>query len=156
FTVRSGTRTSNFSHESRADLAPGVTSLPTAKLQEVQGFVGPLLFANASQFAIPQAGGDGLGRNIFRGPGYFNLDLGLTKKFDVTERMKVQFRAEAFNALNHANFDQPVSASTGSPSIRSTLFGSACCATVAPPSTQTIIQTGESARVIQFGLKVSF
>ena len=74
----------------------------------------------------------------------------------MTEQLKVQFRAEAFNALNHANFDNPVNASVGSPSIRSTLFGSACCATVAPPSTQTIIQTGEAARVIQFGLKISF
>ncbi len=156
FSVRSGTRTSNFSHESRADLAPGVTSLPVAQLQNAAGFVGPVLFPNASQFAIPAPGTNGLGRNIFRGPSYFNLDLGLTKKFDLTERIKMQFRAEAFNVLNHANFDTPVSANTGSPSIRSTLFGSACCATVAPPSTQSIIQTGEAARVIQFGLKVSF
>jgi hypothetical protein len=36
------------------------------------------------------------------------------------------------------------------------LFGQTCCATVAPPSTQTIIQTGESARVIQFALKLQF
>ena len=47
-------------------------------------------------------------------------------------------------------------ASVGSPSIISTAFGQTCCATVATPSTQTIIQTGESARVIQFALKLSF
>jgi hypothetical protein len=61
-----------------------------------------------------------------------------------------------FNALNHANFDNPRDASSGSPSIRSNLFAQTCCATVAPPSTQTIVQTGESARVIQFGLKLQF
>ena len=32
----------------------------------------------------------------------------------------------------------------------------ACCAGVAPPSTQTIVQTGEAARVIQFALKLQF
>jgi hypothetical protein len=38
----------------------------------------------------------------------------------------------------------------------STLFGQTCCAAVAPPSTRTIIQTGEAARVIQFALKLQF
>ena len=97
-----------------------------------------------------------MGRNVFLGPGYWNVDLGLTKKFDVTEKVKLQFRAEAFNAFNHPNFDNPVNASVGSPAITSTVFGQACCATVAVPATQTIIQTGESARIIQFALKLSF
>jgi len=66
----------------------------------------------------------------------------------------VQFRAEMFNALNHPNFDNPRDASAGSPSILSTAFAQTCCATVAPPTTQTIIQTGESARVVQFALKL--
>src|SRR4029077_7921189 len=67
-----------------------------------------------------------------------------------------QLRAEGFNALNHPNFDNPGNASVGSPSILATTFGQSCCATVAPPSTQTIIQTGESARIIQFALKLMF
>jgi hypothetical protein len=48
-----------------------------------------------------------------------------------------------FNALTHPNFDNPVNATVGSPSILSTVFGQTCCATVAPPSSQTIIQYGE-------------
>ena len=68
----------------------------------------------------------------------------------------MQFRTEMFNAFNHTNFDTPRDASTGSPSIRSSVFASACCAGVAPPSTQTIVQTGEAARVIQFALKFQF
>ena len=80
----------------------------------------------------------------------------MAKNFDVTEKIRLQFRAEAFNSLNHPNFDNPVNASVGSPSILATTFGQTCCATVAPPSTQTIIQTGESARIIQLALKLQF
>ena len=107
-------------------------------------------------FKVPLPGDDGLGRNIYLGPVYWNVDLGVTKIFQVTERVKIQLRAEGFNALNHPNFDNPVSASVGSPSILGTTFGQSCCATVAPPSTQTIIQTGESGRIIQFALKLMF
>ena len=55
-----------------------------------------------------------------------------------------------FNALNHPNLDNLRDASSGSASYRSTLFGQTCCATAAPSSTQSIVDTGESARVIQF------
>jgi hypothetical protein len=153
WSVRSGALTENFSHQSRAAL---VGPKPSTDLKNVPGVFGPVLFADASAFAIPAAGTDGLGRNVFQGPGYWNLDLGVTKRFDLRERVNLQFRAEFFNALNHPNFDTPTSASTGSPSILSTVFAQTCCATVAPPSTQTIIQTGESARVIQFALKLTF
>lgn len=153
FSVRSGIRTSNNSHESNAVLLdPNVR----ARLQEAPGVIGPVVFANDDAFAVPAPGGNGSGRNIFTSAGYWNLDLSFVKVFRLTERVRGQFRTEMFNALNHANFDNPRDASVGSPSIQSTLFGQTCCATVAPPSTQTIIQTGESARVIQFALKLQF
>ncbi|MBS1793191.1 MAG: TonB-dependent receptor [Acidobacteria bacterium] len=47
------------------------------------------------------------GRNNIRGPGFFNIDLGLFRTFSITETIKVQLRAEALNALNHANFANP-------------------------------------------------
>jgi hypothetical protein len=165
FSVRSGAFTANGSHESRA----GVQQPVEARLQELPGspLPGPVLFkpiTNVSTcgvdltqaFCLPAPGQNGIGRNTFVAPHYWNLDLGFIKTFLVTEKVKVQLRMEMFNALNHANFDNPVSASTGSPSIRSSVFASACCATVAPPSTQTIVQTGESARVIQFAAKFQF
>ncbi len=43
-------------------------------------------------------------RNAFRGPGNWSADLGLFKNFSLTERMKLQLRAEVFNAFNHSNF----------------------------------------------------
>ena len=44
-----------------------------------------------------------IGRNIFRGPGAWNLDLGIYKNFQITERQKLQLRAEGYNFFNHAN-----------------------------------------------------
>lgn len=42
-------------------------------------------------------------RNQFRGPGIWNLDAGLYRNVRLSERYSLQFRAELFNALNHAN-----------------------------------------------------
>jgi len=47
-------------------------------------------------------------RNSFRGPGFFNADFGLAKNFPVyKEAVNLKFRADAFNALNHPNFENP-------------------------------------------------
>jgi len=43
-------------------------------------------------------------RNAFAGPGYFNIDASLFKTIKLTEGVKLQLRAEAFNLLNHTNF----------------------------------------------------
>jgi hypothetical protein len=43
------------------------------------------------------------GRNAFRGPGAWNLDASLGKKFKVTERFGLEFRAEGFDVFNHHN-----------------------------------------------------
>jgi outer membrane receptor protein involved in Fe transport len=42
-------------------------------------------------------------RNEFYGPGAWTFDLAVTKSFPVTERLKLEFRAEGFNIFNHAN-----------------------------------------------------
>jgi hypothetical protein len=42
-------------------------------------------------------------RNQFRGPGFWNLDAGLYKNFQITERTRFQLRFEAYNVFNHAN-----------------------------------------------------
>jgi outer membrane receptor protein involved in Fe transport len=47
------------------------------------------------------------GRNAMRGPGQVNLDVGLFRSFQVRERVKVQFRAEAFNSTNTPHFNNP-------------------------------------------------
>jgi hypothetical protein len=55
---------------------------------------------------LPQRFGNA-GRNNLRGPGFFNIDLGLFRTVRFTEDISLQFRVEAFNALNHPNFANP-------------------------------------------------
>jgi hypothetical protein len=43
------------------------------------------------------------GRNIIQGPGYQNWDISLFKTFPISESKRFEFRAEFFNAFNHAN-----------------------------------------------------
>jgi hypothetical protein len=45
-----------------------------------------------------------MGRNIFRGPDFTNWDFSLSKIWKLNERVKLQFRGEVFNILNHTNF----------------------------------------------------
>ena len=47
------------------------------------------------------------GRNILRGPGFFDLDTGLLRNFPITERLKFQFRVDAFAVTNTPNFGNP-------------------------------------------------
>lgn len=66
------------------------------------------LWVNPAAFAIPAAYTFGnLGRNTMIGPGFFQMDFGGYKNFNVTERIGVQFRAEIFNITNAVNFGNP-------------------------------------------------
>jgi len=48
-----------------------------------------------------------VGRNTMRGPGVFNLDASLFRKFKITERWTLQFRSEVFNLTNTPAFNNP-------------------------------------------------
>ena len=61
-----------------------------------------------------------LGRNVFRGPGYATVDLGLFKRFPITERITTTFRFEAFNALNNVNLAGPNAAQNNANFMRTT------------------------------------
>jgi hypothetical protein len=78
------------------------------------------------------------GRNIIRGPGFFNTDLGLLKDTFITERYNLQFRAEFFNAFNNPNFRLPNS------NQASAQFG------------RITAVVDDNQRIIQLGLKLSF
>ena len=112
-------------------------------------FSGPVVLGSPSQwfnpnaFVLPVPGTYGnLGRGVYRGPGLADLDLSLFKNTKLTERTNLQFRAELFNALNHANFGTP----------NATVFSG----TAFNPSAGLITTTTTTSRQIQFGLKLVF
>ena len=69
-------------------------------------FQDPAAAVKAFSFTAPGQTG---GRNIVRGDGNFNIDLGLGKRFNITEAQTLQFRWEVFNVTNSVRFD-PLSA----------------------------------------------
>ena len=72
---------------------------------------------NTACFTLPPSGTFGdAGRNILTAPGLVTLDFAVARVFTITERMHLQFRAEAFNLANHPNFQQP-NATQNSPSV---------------------------------------
>jgi|SRR5438132_1252402 len=63
---------------------------------------------NPAAFAVPAKGTWGnLGRYAARGPGYYEIDSALEKRFEVTENRSVSFRAEAFNLFNRPAYALP-------------------------------------------------
>ena len=112
-------------------------------------FSGPVIlgspnqYFNPSAFVVPPNGTYGnVGRNTFIGPGLATLDFSLLKDTRITEKLGLQFRAEFFNILNHANFNTPnlitYTSATGAPS----------------PTAGVITSTSTTSRQIQFGLKL--
>ena len=89
-----------------------------------------------------------------RGPKFFNADLGLGKNFPIVgDRVKANFRADAFNALNHPNFALPASNvynGLDEQDITSSQFGNISY-TVSPPG-----NLNNGARVLQLSLRVDF
>ena len=78
-----------------------------------------------------------VGRNSLRGPAFFDVDASIFKNFVFTERFRLQFRAEAFNIQNRANFNNPN-------------------ATVSAGVTFGTITAAADPRVMQFALKMFF
>jgi hypothetical protein len=82
-------------------------------------------------------------RNNLRGPGYFDLDLGLGKTFPIYEqRVNLKFRCDAFNALNHPSFSNP-GMSNADITQSSALFGQ-------------LTSMNGGARVLQGALRLEF
>jgi hypothetical protein len=59
---------------------------------------------NPAAFALPAAGNGDAPRNFVRGFGANQVDLAVRRVFPIVEKINLQFRAEAFNILNHPNF----------------------------------------------------
>lgn len=118
---------------------PNLFSDPTAAFQSYRN-------------ARPGEFGD---RNLLRAPGYFALDAGLYKAFQVKEGMRVVFRWEVYNVTNTQFFDGASIASLGVPQdpflgkTPSSDFGRFT-------ATQTPLNENKAGRVMQFALRFEF
>ncbi len=88
----------------------------------------------------------GVRRNLLRGPTLTNLDIAIAKTTTITERYKLEFRAEFFNALNHPEFAQPTLGS-GATNLLGPTFGQI---------TTTGSFRGPTPRIGQFALRLTF
>jgi hypothetical protein len=105
----------------------------------------PSNYINLQCFSFPNPGELGnLGRGTLRGPGLLDFDPSLSKSWSFAqERMKLQFRAEFFNVLNHTNFQE----------ISQTIFDGS--GSLIPTAAQ-LNSTATTSRQIQFGLKLNW
>ena len=79
-------------------------------------------------------------RNLLDGPGFKVVDLAISRDFNLSERFKLRFRAEATNVFNMVNLGQPGAAVPSG--ATSTTFG--------------VITSANSMRKMQFGLRLTF
>ena len=84
----------------RPDLVPGVPIYAAG--QNINNWFNPAAFAKPANDTWGN-----LGRNVARGPGYYEIDTALQKDIPLTEQLKLEFRAEAFNLLNHPIYGDP-------------------------------------------------
>ncbi|WP_263419524.1 TonB-dependent receptor [Terriglobus albidus] len=111
---------------------------------------------NPAAFSAPHYGAVGnLGRDTLTGPHLLNVDLSLLKRFKVGERVNAQFRAEAFNFLNHTNFALPNPTVFSSGPTQGTAANQTTAA-VASSTAGAITATSTTSRQLQFGLKLAF
>ncbi|MBV8730894.1 MAG: TonB-dependent receptor [Acidobacteriia bacterium] len=110
---------------------PNLIGNPSLPVQNTKEWFNIAAFAKA-----PTGQFGNLGRSTIEGPGAWNLDAALSRSFPVTERHRIDFRAEAFNVLNHARFGNPIT------TLSSGQFGQ--------------IITAGSPRIMQFALKYKF
>jgi len=90
-------------------------------------------------------------RNQFRGPNYFDFDMGLYKTFQVKERLNFGLGATAFNVFNHPNFNLPDT------TLGSSFFGQILSMQGVPTSPYgNFLGFDSSVRVVQLSLKMTF
>ena len=111
----------------------------------------PTKWFNTAAFAQPLVGQFGnSGRNILRGPGISNFDMGLAKSVPLFERVNLQLRLESFNTFNHTQYGIDPSSSSA--------LGDAGIDTNINSNTGRFgqITSARPGRILQLGAKVTF
>ena len=130
----------------RPDLVPGVSLIPPGG-----STIGEWI--NPAAFAVPADGTFGNApRDVARGPGAWQIDMGIEKNIPLTERAQLAFRAEFFNIFNHPQYGLPLSDFSVAPGQNG--FGN-IISTVSTTTPVSPVGTG-TPREIQFSLRLSF
>jgi hypothetical protein len=112
-------------------------------------------YFNPNAFSAPAYGTVGnLGRDSMVGPGFADWDISLLKSTQITERTRLQFRAEFFNILNHTNLQLPNEVVFSAGPTQGTTANQTTPATFGSPG--VISATANTSRQIQLGAKVIF
>ncbi len=109
-------------------------------------------------FSTPAPGELGnTGRNFFTGPTFFNLDMTIRKKFRISEKRNLEFRADINNLTNTPSFEFPIPATSGiglqSPGFTGGATPNAVFGRIRPNASSEI---NSSSRRIQLGIKFNF
>ncbi len=153
----------------RPNLVPGVSPYAEAKFRKATGeanreYLNPAAFAQVTASCpdhpgtttqapgCPYLGTYGnISKNSFRGPDALQFDAQLSRIFTIHESWSTTLRLEAFNVLNHPDFNPPSGATTGSLAASS---GSAAALTSS--TFGQVSSTFNQARVFQGSIKINF
>jgi hypothetical protein len=139
FSVFAGTNTVSNVNQSLANCTGCNRGDGTPFLDSASGLIWFFDPAERAKFSAPGAGQFGnSGRNGFVGPHYFEMDASLLKRVPVTERVKLEIRADATNLTNSVMFNAPTA------DITSSIFG----------RIRNSVASG--SRKIQLGAKIHF
>jgi len=157
---------STFESGAPFNIAMGVDTSFRGGLNVNPAMTGPPVFSNIRKtngiyltpqnFTAPPFGtlSGEIARNSIHGPGVNNFDLGFIKNTVVREKLRLQFRAEMFNAFNHAQFN--IGAQSVAYGIAPPAAGQTLPQVLYNPASQFGRVSARAPRVIQFALKLLF
>ena len=138
-TVYSGSNTVSSVRQTPANCSGCPRDMGQVFADPASSFISYFTADQAAKFSTPVPGDfSNTGRNYFRGPGFFDIDMALAKNIYFSERYYLQIRADASNLLNHPSFGFPTL------TITSSTFG------------QIKTSTDSASRKIQLGIKFYF
>ena len=116
--------------QDRPNLVPGVAIKTGTKITSRATGGNRFYFNRAAFTAAPTGTFGNLPRNFLRGPGNYNVDLSVSRNFNVYERLRFQIRLESFNVLNHPNF---IAFTTATPTSSTFGYANSSTSSVAAP-----------------------
>jgi hypothetical protein len=137
-----------------SNVPPGYFLNPSAFVRPVVQSGQLIPSSNGTAVAAAQGTDIGnVGRNVLRGPGRFNVDFSVIRRFRIRESKSIEFRAEFFNLFNHVNLANPISNFNAVPASSISITGQI----IGDPSDfGRITSTSNNPRLIQFAVKFNF